>query len=145
MYKDTVTLFNRYTDATGALYWRPVVFLLSDFNADRAAILAQYGENSADRSKWHIRVKAGANGAILAGTKRYLLPHAYTGAPGTFTLRSGNDFDFFALGDYSGADIADGDYLDGFYNEFNATHDNVFVVSNVALYSVIPHIEVTGK
>lgn len=144
MYKDTVTLFNRI-DNSGVVTWRPVVFALSDFNADRSAILAQYGENCADRSKWHIRVKAGLNGAIFAGTKRYVLPHAYTGASGTFTLRSGNDFDFFALGDYSGADIADDGYLDGFYNAFNAAHDNVYVVSNVALYSVIPHIEVTGK
>ena len=47
MYIDTVTLFNRFSDA-GKTFWRATVLRNVDFNSDRAKIRATYGEQSGD-------------------------------------------------------------------------------------------------
>lgn len=41
--------------------------------------------------------------------------------------------------------IDDGAYDEGFYNYMNSKYGDIFAVSNVARYSVIPHFEVMGK
>lgn len=148
MYRDVVTLFCRYADGD-KVYWRVYTLENVDFNADKARILNTYGESSQDRAILHLRLKNGFCNGLL-----YVEPKQYTGAEGTFSLKSGLDFDFFAVGSYtvneiqalnSSGVIDDDDYPDGFYNVFNRTHDNVFIITSAAKYSVIPHIEVTGR
>ena len=143
MYLDTITLFVRNT-VDGELFWRPVVIGngYADFNADRSLILATYGENSQDTAKLHLRYDVGE---IVDGWQ-YVLPKEWNGAKGTFTIQSGNDFSFFWVGEYEVAeDIADSEFRDGFYNFFNKTHDEVYAVTSVAKYSVIPHFEVMAR
>lgn len=138
MYKDTVTLFCRYTTAAGALMWRPYKLKNVDFNADSALILATYGESSQDRAMLHIRCYDGYIGAY-----QYVQPKAYRADGGEITLQSGQDFSFILYGEYgSTADISDDAYTEGFYNFMNKSYDGVYAVSSVAIYSVIPHIEV---
>ena len=135
MYKDTVTLFNRV-----GTKWKVHVLRNVDLNVDRMSILATYGESSGDSAKLHIKDKNG----YVCGLK-YVEPTRYTGAVGTVTFRSGEDFDFFTKGEYSTAEVDDTAYIDGFYNYLNAVRDDVFAVSSVARYSVIPHFEIMGK
>lgn len=143
MYLDTITLFVRKM-VDGDLYWTPFVIKngYADLNADRSAILATYGENSQDSAKLHLKYDSGD----LIDGKQYVLPKAYTGAENTFTIQSGNDFSFFWRGEYEVTeDIADSEFRDGFYNFFNKTHDEVYAVTSVAKYSVIPHFEVMAR
>lgn len=141
MYKDTVTLFNR-----AGTKWKVHKLTNVDLNADRAAILATYGETSSDNAKLHIK---DSNGTVNGLT--YVEPMSYTGANGTITFRSGENFDFFMLGEYNTAqgqaitEVDDTAYVDGFYNYLNSVRDYVFAISSVARYSVIPHFEIMGR
>ena len=146
MYRDTVTLFCRYKDGqTGATMWHSVILPGVDLNEDRASIVAAYGEQAQDRAILHIKtLPPGCETRV--GELVYKWPKEYTGEPGTFSLKSGNDFDFFIAGCHGTCeDTAENDYLDGFFDHMNATHDRVYKVSNAAVFSVIPHIEVTGR
>lgn len=139
MYRDTVTLFCRYADGE-KVYFRPYVLRNVDFNADKARILTTYGESSQDRAILHLRLVNGfCNGF------QYVPPKEYTGDAGTFSLKSGNEFDFFAYGEHDTGVIDDDDYPEGYYNYLNRTLDNVFIITSASKYSVIPHIEVTGR
>ena len=141
MYKDTVTIFNRYRFPTGDV-WYPTVLHGVDLNIDHAAITAKYGENSRDNAKLHIKVDGGT-----VGGKTYVQPKEYQAllsTNGYITFAAGEEFDFFFAGEWAGA-VRDADYLDGFYNYMNTRFDNVFAISSVAQYIVIPHFEIMGR
>lgn len=145
MYQDTITLFNRYGSN-----WYVTILNNVDLNADRACITAKYGESSKDNAKLHIKyIKNGE--VIIVGTKRYIEPKEYANqteeqAKDTLTFRSGDDFDFFALGAWDGDSvISDDDFTDGFYNHINAAYDGVFAITSAGRYSLIPHFEILAK
>ena len=64
----------------------------------------------------------------------------------TVTFASG---DFFIEGEHDEKMIADEDYQSrrdgGFYDYMNKNHDNVFLITNVGTYTLIPHFEIGGK
>lgn len=135
MYKDTVTLYNRYNGT-----WKGVVLHNVDLNADRGAIVAKYGSDSKDNAKLHIKI----DGEMIGGY-RYVLPLAYTAATGTVTLTSGNNFSFFVEGDTQIYSASDSSFVDGFYDFMNRTFDHCYAVTSIARYSVIPHFEVLAR
>lgn len=146
MYRDTITLFNRKTGERGqGDTWYPTVIKNVNLNIDRAAILAKYGSEIQDNAVLHIRyTKNGGN--VFVDGKQWLPPKLWDKTEDSITFASGNDFDFFWLGEWEGGIVTDADYLDeGFYNYMNRTHDYVFAVSSVAVYSLIPHFEIMGK
>lgn len=151
MYSDTVTLFNRY-ERDGVTLWLPTVLRGVDLNIDRAAIVAKYGEQSADNARLHVRYTPDAAGPIIQG-KRYVPPKLWAlqteeEAAQSITFAGGNSFDFFAAAEWDEpAPILDdpSEWLDGFYNYVNSRYDYVFAISEVAMYSVIPHFEIGGK
>lgn len=142
MYSDKITLYNQYID-NGVLKWKTTVFNNVDLNVDKANIIRTYGENSNDLAKLHIRFDY-VNGSIVTGGNTYKEPMEYTGASNTFTFRSGEDFDFFRLGEDTTASYTDSDYTDGFYNHMLKNYE-VYAITGCAIYSVIPHFEVRGK
>lgn len=158
MYADTITLFNRYSSSLGDV-WYPTVLHNVDFNADKAAIIAKYGAESQDTAKLHVRYTID-NDSILIPTdginsKPYLLPKEWEqqsndDLPESITFTAGQDFDFFWHGEWSDTTpIADSDYEtgsdSGFYDYMNRSYDEVFVITSVAQYSVIPHFEVMAQ
>lgn len=149
MYADTITLFNRYDTGTDDL-WLPTVLHGVDVNADKAAIIAKYGENSSDTARLHIKYIADS-GIVKIGDKAYLPPKEWKAqseeqATATITFASGQNFDFFILGEWHQTEpINDADYTDGFYNFANTVFDNCFAITSVAKYSVIPHFEIMAK
>ena len=48
IYSDTVTIFNKYEDQTGAIHWYPHVLSGVDLIIDKAANVAKTGLDSAD-------------------------------------------------------------------------------------------------
>lgn len=135
MYNDTVTLFNR-----GDGEWYPTVLKGVNLNMDKAAINHQYGEKSADSAILNIPY---TGDKIVAG-KPWKPPKEWDGSD-SITFQTGNDFDFFWLGEWTEGTVADADYKGGFYQHMNKTHDYVFAISAVAWFTVIPHFEVVGK
>lgn len=147
MYSDTITLFNRHKTPQGD-FWYPTILTGVDLNADKAAIIAKYGEQSADNARLHIRYSL-SNGAVMVGRKRYMPPKEWDSQeeifPETLTFTSGNDFDFFMVGEWNENVVRDDDFLDGFYNYINTRFDFVYAITSVAQYSVIPHFEIMAK
>lgn len=136
MFKDNITVFNR----KGSL-WYPTVLHDVNLNIDRASIVKTYGENSADTCILNIHFPT---------DKPYLPPkewQALTDPSGYFTMTAGQKFDFFWMGEWSGdSTVSDENYGIGtFYDYMNKNEDFVFAVTSVGYFSVIPHLEVTGK
>lgn len=149
MYKDTVTVFNRYVDSLKNTIWHPHVLSGVNLIVDKAVINAKYGEVSNDNAVLNVKYKK-FNGVIMIGDKPYLSPKEWDNQTNdklvesiTFSNES-TEFDFFMLGDYGNEEpILDED--GNFYSEMQKRHDYVFAITSVAKYSVIPHFEITGK
>lgn len=151
MYRDVITLFNRKPGERGqGDTWFPTVIRNVNLNIDRAAILAKYGSESQDNAVLSIPVVS-ENGAITIvcdseSKKPWMPPKEWDKTEDSLTFTSGNSFDFFWLGEWTGGIVTDADYLDeGFYNYMNRAKDYVFAITSVARYSVIPHFEIMGK
>lgn len=148
MYQDIVTMFNRKPGDRGeGDTWYPTIITGVNLNIDRAAILAKYGANSQDNAVLHIRYQKDVDEITVAG-KPWMPPKKWDGTEDSITFAGGNAFDFFWQGEWDGGIVTDSDSRwadEGFYNYMNRTHDYVFAVSSVALYSVIPHFEIMGK
>lgn len=145
MYKDTITLFNRKPGGVKGDAWYPTVIRNVNLNIDRAAILAKYGAESQDNAALFIRYQ-NDNGNILVSGKPWMPPKEWDQTEDAITFNGGAKFDFFWKGEWTGGIASDADYGDeGFYDWMNRTHDYVFAVSSVAMYSVIPHFEIMGR
>ena len=143
MYKDTVTVFNRYRQAQGDL-WYPTILHDCNLVLDKGAVIKQYGETSGDNVILNVRY---ADGFKVDG-KQYLLSKEWQKTPDAgFTFTAGQAFDFFWVGEWTGGSpVYDDNYGDmSFYEYMLAHYDLVFAVSNVSTLSVIPHFEVTGR
>lgn len=146
MYQDTITLFNRKPGERGqGDTWYPTVIKGVNLNIDRAAILAKYGAESQDNAVLHIRYQKHTDKILIAG-KQWMPPKIWDQAESSLTFSGGSQFDFFWLGEWTNGIVTDAEYPgEGFYGYMNRTHDYVFALSSVAMYSVIPHFEIMGK
>lgn len=151
IYKQTVTVFNRKIDGEKT-YWYPVVIPNVHLIIDRSIIISTYGEQSQDNAKLHIRYTPSAIWDVIAvdgGTRNYMQPKVFK-ASGTrgenITFAFGDDFDFIMEGAWSGDSVIDDDaYPKGFFNYMNKTYDNVFAITTVAKFNLIPHFEITAR
>ena len=150
MYNKVVTIFNKYTDQTGEIYWYPHVLSGVDLIIDKAANVAKTGLDSADTANLHIKYHSGEN-AVMVGDIPWLPPREWAKRTNdllskSITFASG---DFFMEGEYATDPVKDSDYADrvngGFYDYMNKRYDYVFLVTNVGgPYSLIPHFEIGG-
>ena len=148
MYKDTVTVFNRYVDSFKNTIWYPHVISGVNLIVDKAVINAKYGEVSKDNAVMNVKYHF-VDSNIMVGDKLYLPPKEWErqvndDLPKSITFTSGNDFDFFMSGDY-GSEEPIIDENGRFYSDMQKEYDNVFAITSVAKYSVIPHFEIVGK
>lgn len=145
MYRDTVTLFNRKRGRDGDI-WYATVLEGVNLNADRGAIVKAYGESSQDNAVLNIAL---APDGTIQGLP-YLEPKAWArldNPQAALTVKAGADADFFWAGEWTGNKIIsdDGYGIVGFRDYMEKNYDNVFEVTGVSRFSVIPHLEVTGK
>ena len=150
MYNKTVTVFNKYTDQTGNIYWYPHVLSGVDLIIDKAANVAKTGLDSADTANLHIKYHSGEN-AVMVGDFPWLPPREWAKQTNdllskSITFASG---DFFMEGEYHKEVISDADYSNrvdgGFYGYMNKRNDYVFLITNVGgPYALIPHFELGG-
>ena len=148
MYKDTVTLFNRYVDSMGNTMWFPHVLTDVNINIDKAVINSKYGEESKDNAVLNVKftVKDNKNNV---GNLVYLNPKEWERQvndelPNFITFKGGNDFDFFVVGKYDSEEFIE-DEKGTFFREIQQEYDYVFAVTSVAKYDLISHFEILGK
>lgn len=152
MYKDTITLFNRYSGNMGDIWYQTVIRGV-DINMDRANIISKYGVDTTANAILHVKYSVLDNEKLIAG-KRYLPPKAWENQVNdllseTVTFTSGNSFDFFYVGELDEKDtpISDSAYAPtGFYDYMRKRFDGVFAIESVGgPYTVIPHFEIIGR
>lgn len=150
MYNDTITLFCRYKDESKAVQWYPSVIKGVNLNMDKAAVVAKYGAESQDKAVLNVRYRI-VDGNKTIGDKIWLPPkewkrQAVDSLAGSLTFASGQEFDFFYVGEWPDENpISEDAYLDGFYNYMNKQHNYVFAITSESHYSVIPHFEIIGR
>lgn len=148
MYNDVITVFNRYKNADGVV-WYPSVLKNVNVNIDKGYILRQYGADSQDNAIVNVRYVGSAGEKMVCG-KRWLSPKEWSAQnpellPETLTFYGGNDFDFFWLGEWEGTEPIDDSEYKGFYKYMYKNEDFVFRISAVSMLSVIPHFEIVGR
>lgn len=147
MYNETITLFNRLGSRKEGDKWYPHVLHHCCVYRDRAAIVAQMGENSTDNVSIQIIITKGCK----ASGYRYLQPIEWANSgdySGAFTVKGGNDFDMIFVGAWADSEpISDSSYPDGFLHYMQTHYDNVYTVSSCSDYSrsILPHLEVIGR
>lgn len=149
MYQDTITLFNRKKGGAAGDIWYPTVIPKVNLNIDRAAILAKYGAESQDNAMLSVRYSRLYGVPVITcdsgEQKPWMAPKEWDQTEDSLTFSGGTNFDFFWQGEWKNGIVSDSDYGEGFYDYMNRTHDFVFAVSSVAMYSVIPHFEIMGR
>lgn len=145
MYKDTVTIFNRKKGSEGDT-WYPVILHGVNLNKDKGEIFRRYGASATDNAILNARYEQSGNTILIDG-KTWKSPKEWaklTSPAGYVTFAAG---DFFWDGEWSGTTpLYDGTYGDqSFYDYMLSNYDDVFMVTSVGYFSVIPHMEVVGK
>lgn len=148
MYKDTITLFNRYMQAAGDI-WYPNILTGVNVVMDKGEIVKVYGESSSDNIIVNIRHTDGLI-ETDGGYKQWYPPKEWQRLSDHnqgVTFTGGSAFDFLWVGEWAGGSpVYDDMYGDlSFYDYMLQNFDYVFAVTSVSLLSVIPHFEVTGK
>lgn len=145
----TITVFNAYTDAEDKLYYYASIIKDVHAIADKGAAQTKTGLEDAD-SFW-CSIPYAVNGDdIYVNGKRYLGPIAWEkqindDLPNTLTFCEGKDL--ILKGVWTGDSIIkSADYSrQGFYDYLLRNYDDVYIVSSVGKYDLIPHFEVRGK
>lgn len=149
MYDETITLFNRYHSNAGDT-WYPTVIRGVNLTIDKASIVARYGENNENSAALHIKYQRDIDNDISIAGKKYREPKVWADLlnddlGGYITFKTGNEGDFFITGDYGLEVIEDNAYTNGFLSYCRKKYDNVFVLTSVGRYDLIPHFEILGK
>ena len=142
MYNETVTIFNRYKSKQIGITWYPHVLHGCDFHSDKGANIEKTGLENADSAKLHVKYSGD-----MIGNLRYFTPKEWDKQPNDMyreiiTFSEGEDF--FMLGEYDETPVNDGDYNEGFFQYMNDTYDDVYKITTVGKYQLIPHFEIGG-
>lgn len=150
MYGKTITVFNKYVNQKDEIFWYPTVIKGVQLIVDKSANIEKTGLDTADTATLHVLYRMTSDEKVVAD-KKYLEPKKWAKQINdtlghTVTFASG---DFFIEGEYDEKMIADEDYQSrrdgGFYDYMNKNYDNVFLITNVGTYTLIPHFEIGGK
>lgn len=160
MYQDTITVFNFYESEESGALWYPTVISHTQLQIDTAANLRERGPESADSASLHIVYNRDGTDTIIGGiirlaedgketvSKPYMSPKKWLLAEDkSAAVTFAKDKDFFYHGAWDGSDlIADSAYgKKGFYDYMKRNEDEVFLISNIGKYNLLPHFEIGGK
>ena len=150
LYRDTITLFNRHATEDGSYIWLPTIMSGVHLIVSKAQMVAMYGESHSDNAQVNIIYKRHGNKAIVSG-KTYVQPKEFrrltlSQAKRCFTFSGGAEFDFLCSGAWTKAEsIDDNAYSKGFFHHMNTTYDDVYAITNSAMYYLLPHFSITAK
>lgn len=164
LYKQTITLFNRVKGKYGEdVLWYPTIIEGVHLIVDKSASWNNYGGQANDNTRLHVRYKP-SDGQILIRCKNladdtaslykpWYEPKAWRRLQNpeqaiTFGFGNAEDFDFFIEGAFPefSEPISDATFeRNGFYNHMNSYYDNVFAITSVGKFNLIPHFELTAR
>lgn len=141
MFNDVVTLFMKYEDKKEKIcQWHRVALADVELQKNKAISVSNDGNRPNNTVTLHIPCTQGK-----IGDYEYLKPKAWHRAEdkaGKITLVEG---DFFVDGEIIDMDIYDdSQYAGGLFTYMRKNYDDVYVISSVNEYKVIPHFEVGG-
>mgnify|MGYP007133742702 CR=1 FL=1 len=171
LYKQKVTLFQRfpvsscsvadvavadiavvdedyYEGDDSMICWVPVLLDGVHLMIDRSIIISTYGEQASDNAMLNVRYAKSGEDAIIGGLryckpKEWMMLESFDDA---ISFKFGDEFDFFIEGDYTELGVVfDDDYRNGFYNHMNRNYDNVFAITAVSKYNLLPHFGITAR
>lgn len=142
MFDDVVTLFMKYEDKkNGICQWHRVVLEGVELQKNRAISVSNDGNTPNNIVNLHVPHHKG-----FIGDYEYLKPKAWYKAEdksGKITFVEG---DFFVEGEIIDMDIYDDtQYTGGLFSYMRKNYDDVYVISSVDTFKVIPHFEVGGR
>lgn len=164
IYKQTITLFNRIPGRNGeSTIWIPTVIEGVHLIVRQSSNWNSHGGKTSDEVQLHIPYTWHGDDAMISCLsdpenkgfvqKKWLKPKEWrqelepeNGL--TFAFGDNDDFDFFIEGvfDEFPSPISDRNFeRKGFYGYMNAKYDNVFVITSVQKFSLIPHFELTAR
>lgn len=147
MYSDTITLFNHYESELGNM-WFPHVLKGVTLIADKASIIAKYGENSTDNARLHIKYVL-EDDRIVIQDNEYLPPKKWRNQDSVElanTITFDTKHDFIISGAYENeTPVMDDDYDSGFYDYMAENEDFCYTITSVSRYKLIPHFEIMCK
>lgn len=153
IYKQTVTLFNRVKGSYGEeLLWYPTIIEGVHLIIDKSSAWNNYGGKASDNARLHIRYSV-EDGNIMVAGKQWYEPKAWRRLEKpekaiTFAYGDNDDFDFFIEGAFDEFEepISDDRYeRKGFYGYMNERYDNIFAITSVSKFNLIPHFEITAR
>ena len=152
LYKDTITLFNRY-EVDGSYCWFPHVLENVHWWGSDGASVSTYGDRATDNVSVNIRYGNSSDEPII-DRLIYVSPKKfrridYENAADYITFAYGDAFDFFIVGKYEADDevISDDEYASsgGFFNYMNHENDEVYAITSCSKSRFLPHFTITGR
>ncbi len=143
----TITVFNRYENRQiGTYTWYPHVITGCNLIVDKAANIAKTGLENSDVAKLHIPY-SNINGIFTIDGLIYLPPKewdAQTNDAYSSTITFTDGEDFFMRGEYPEDPQDDDAHVGGLYAYLNKRYDDVYKITTVGMYRLIPHFEIGG-
>lgn len=164
IYAQTVTIFNRIPGTAGeSTMWIPTVIDGVHLIASKASSWNSNGGSTSDNVQLHIRYSRqngdcviscnpelggyGSNEKVWREPKAWKREHNPESEI-SFCYGDNDDFDFFIEGAVTEftEPVPDDKYTrSGFYGYMNARYDNVFAITGVQKFNLIPHFEITAR
>lgn len=143
MFDRTVTLFN-YRKKDGK--WYSTVFRNCSLNTQNSLSKTTMGVTNASSMNINFRCDKEKNMRNEGVKKKFYTPKEYQELSSvskaiTFTP----EVDFMIIGEVKVNGVSENDYESGFYHYMNDEYDEVYMVTNYALYTLLPHLSVGGK
>ena len=139
MFKNVITLFNRYEDRNDdTCKWYANVLENVELQKITSVTVDKAGNKSADTVKLHIPYSSG----YMVGELVYLKPKEWyrrENKDSTITLKTG---DFFVEGKLKKGIYDDAEYARGLFSYIHSNYDDVYTISSISSYDVIQHFEV---
>lgn len=164
LYAQTITLFNRKPGQKGDdTVWIPTVIEGVHLIINRASSWDSRGGRAQDNATLNIRYQKSDSDVLVKCKdafgqgadfyKKWYEPKAWKklASPDnviTFSFGDNEDFDFFVEGTHAefGPAIKDSDFQrKSFYWYMNNEYDNVFAISSVSRFSLIPHFTISAR
>ena len=142
-----VTILNRYDTAGGEIIWYPTI-VNGHLIVDKNAAQTRTGLSDADAAQLHIDYTV-KDGKIYVGGKRYLPPKQWErqvneDLPKSLTFDDG--LDFFLVGEHDAGPANDADYgRNGYIEYLRKIYDDLYAITSVGKYTLIPHFEIGGR
>lgn len=144
------TIFNRYDLSDGTIMYYATIIQNCHFIVDKAAAQAKTGLEDADELFVSFDYQTDSSGTVLVDGKPYLGAKSWSrlvndDLPNYVTMREGNDI--VMRGEWDGEQtISSSDYgRNGFYDWLRNSRDDVYLISSVGKYDLIPHFEIGGR